>query len=167
MMNKAKSNPYMTSHLGCVPSSTRTLLILTWSWCHSSWCAGSVAEGSKALDLGSSLFGGVGSNPTTANSLSLLFRNSSTQHIDILSYQRVNPLHSINMDTCAENKFVLGSGRLFLTVNSLPTHASTECSPSLPVTLADTWDTEAPWNTTAAALHLEPLLWKAHFVLVN
>ena len=28
---------------------------------------GSVAERSKALDLGSSLFGGVGSNPTTAN----------------------------------------------------------------------------------------------------
>ena len=27
---------------------------------------GSVAEWSKALDLGSSLFGGVGSNPTTA-----------------------------------------------------------------------------------------------------
>ncbi|KAM7239855.1 hypothetical protein CapIbe_009350, partial [Capra ibex] len=26
----------------------------------------SVAERSKALDLGSSLFGGVGSNPTTA-----------------------------------------------------------------------------------------------------
>ncbi|CAM4707863.1 unnamed protein product [Leuciscus chuanchicus] len=29
---------------------------------------GSVAEGSKALDLGSSLFGGVGSNPTAASS---------------------------------------------------------------------------------------------------
>ena len=28
--------------------------------------AGSVAERSKALDLGSSLFGGVGSNPTAA-----------------------------------------------------------------------------------------------------
>ncbi|CAM4707879.1 unnamed protein product [Leuciscus chuanchicus] len=29
---------------------------------------GSVAEGSKAMDLGSSLFGGVGSNPTAASS---------------------------------------------------------------------------------------------------
>ena len=28
---------------------------------------GSVAEWSKALDLGSSLYGGVGSNPTTAS----------------------------------------------------------------------------------------------------
>ena len=31
-----------------------------------SYSCGSVAERSKALDLGSSLFGGVGSNPTTA-----------------------------------------------------------------------------------------------------
>lgn len=33
---------------------------------NSSFHAGSVAERSKALDLGSSLFGGVGSNPTAA-----------------------------------------------------------------------------------------------------
>ncbi len=34
-----------------------------WSTCS----VGSVAERSKALDLGSSLFGGVGSNPTAAS----------------------------------------------------------------------------------------------------
>ena len=33
---------------------------------------GSVAEWSKALDLGSSLYGGVGSNPTTAKIIYLL-----------------------------------------------------------------------------------------------
>ncbi len=34
---------------------------------------GSVAERSKALDLGSSLFGGVGSNPTAASEVFFFF----------------------------------------------------------------------------------------------
>ena len=38
---------------------------------------GSVAEWSKALDLGSSLCGGVGSNPTTASALSSSFNRCS------------------------------------------------------------------------------------------
>ena len=37
-------------------------------WAEKSHFCGSVAEGSKALDLGSSLSGGVGSYPTTASS---------------------------------------------------------------------------------------------------
>ena len=35
-------------------------------------CTGSVAERSKALVLGTSLFGGVGSNPTAATGFELL-----------------------------------------------------------------------------------------------
>ena len=35
-----------------------------WRWISENWGIGSVAEWSKALDLGSSLSGGVGSNPT-------------------------------------------------------------------------------------------------------
>ena len=35
-------------------------------------CIGSVAEWSKALVLGTSLFGGVGSNPTAANQILLV-----------------------------------------------------------------------------------------------
>ena len=42
---------------------------ITYSIC------GSVAEWSKALVLGTSLFGGVGSNPTTANTFVLCFGN--------------------------------------------------------------------------------------------
>ncbi len=39
-----------------------------WNWARKGQAhIGSVAEWSKALDLGSSLYGGVGSNPTAAS----------------------------------------------------------------------------------------------------
>lgn len=46
--------------------ATKALNIVQKKPKHSATSAGSVAERSKALDLGSSLCGGVGSNPTTA-----------------------------------------------------------------------------------------------------
>ena len=46
---------------------------------------GSVAEWSKALDLGSSLYGGVGSNPTTASAFcSLISIHSDLMLIEYL-----------------------------------------------------------------------------------
>ena len=54
-------------------------MLLPSSSCHLARGAGSVAERSKALDLGSSLYRGVGSNPTAA-SFSFFFEKDNFQH---------------------------------------------------------------------------------------
>ena len=48
-------------------------------------CQGSVAEWSKALVLGTSHFGGVGSNPTT---IKCVFPVEKTQKYDIITSSR-------------------------------------------------------------------------------
>ena len=52
---------------------------------------GSVAEWSKALDLGSSLYGGMGSNPTTASAFCLCICIHSD--LMLIQYLRLSVLH--------------------------------------------------------------------------